>query len=141
MRAQPVRSGCKMSPGSLRTHIYGIFFVGFFSILEFRVTSIKSGPRCGRGNNAAQKPSKTCRRRSRKQVLETCLRGSRNLHRGNHAESFAETNNFVHYYCNFVKLNTGLWMNLEQNHVISCFHVSEKLLYSALGGHAIHYSM
>lgn len=39
-----------------------------------------------------------------------------------------------------LKLNTELWMNLEQNHVI-IFMFFEKLLYSDLGGHAIHYSM
>ena len=73
------------------------FFLSLFSILGFRVTS-KKWPALWSGK---QSNAQMCRGRSRKQIPETCLRGSKNLHRGSHAEgSEEERNNFMYIYIN-----------------------------------------
>ena len=68
---------------------------------NFQVCKMWPAPRSRKQNY-----TEPCRGSSRKQLLETCVRGSENLGRGRHAEGFAEANNNFLYKFN---------RNIEQN--------------------------
>lgn len=119
-----------MSPGSLQTHIYGIFFVRFSSILEFRVAS-KKWPALWSRKQCSAKTIKNLSRRFAETNPGNMSSRKQKLTSPKPCGKFAETNNFVHYG-NFVKIEHR---TLDEFRAKPCdyFHVFWKVIVFRFG--------